>query len=330
MSLSKKIRYQLEYLAVKWLAFSIPLMPRKLAQWTGKIIGDLAYLFDKRGRTTALENLKLVFGDSKDETERIRIAKDCYRGFGRVVMDQFWSPRLNESNYLEYCTLKFDEVEEVEKVKETGAIWVTPHYSNFEWIAMIMGFQGYHFTIVARDFKNPKLTPIYKKNREMSGHEVIPPLRALLRLLKNLKRGGHAAFLSDLTIAPSKAATIIECFGQKVCVTAIHAQLMRRTGLPVIAGICKPLPDGRYLLQGIKAITLSPGDSDQKIAQACWDAFEPYIRENPAPWLWMYKHFRYISKDGVGDQPSYARSSEAFHELEERIADQESASKLPE
>src|SRR5438093_13468864 len=35
------------------------------------------------------------------------------------------------------------------------------------------------------------------------------------------------------------------------------------------------------------------GRSHQQIAQACWNSFEPYVRKNPAPWLWMYKNWRY-------------------------------------
>jgi len=320
MSFSKKVRYQIEFLALKWLAFSIPLLPRKVAQGIGTGLGNLAFTFDKRGRTTALENLNFIFDDCKAEDECLEIAKESYRSFGRVVMDQFWTPRLKKSNFLDICTMEFEDPEAMEKAKETGAIWVTPHYSNFEWVAFIMGFHDYNFTVVAQDFKNPKLTSIFRKNRELSGHEVIPPLRAVIRLLKNLKRGGHPAFLSDLAIIPSKAATVIECFGHKACVTATHAELMMRTGLPMFAGLCQPQPDGSYVFKWSKAITCGPDDTAQTICQACWDLFEPYIRENPAPWLWMYKHFRYKSADDPENCTSYAGSSENFDELEERIA----------
>src|SRR5882724_3714932 len=32
----------------------------------------------------------------------------------------------------------------------------------------------------------------------------------------------------------------------------------------------------------------------QETAQACWNSFQPYVRKNPAPWLWMYEHWRYL------------------------------------
>ncbi|MBP6600698.1 MAG: lysophospholipid acyltransferase family protein [Verrucomicrobiales bacterium] len=323
MSLWKKVRYRIEWFALQSLYFSVPLLPRKMAHLLSKGLGSLAFLADKRGRTTAIENLTLIFGAERDPKAIRLLARDSYRCFAQTVIDQFWSSRLNAGNYEQFCTLVVDDPEAVEKALESGAIWVTPHYSNFEWIALMMGFRGYKFTIVAQDFRNPSLTETYKKNREVSGHEVIPQRGAIMRLLRNLKRGGHAAFLTDLTIRPSKPATIIECFGYKTCVTAIHAELMKRTGLPVIPGICIPQPDGNYLLRGFKALEFGPEDTEHSIAQACWDVFEPIIRENPAPWLWMYKHWRFLPQDHPngkeGRYPSYARPHAGFDEVLVRV-----------
>jgi len=319
MSPWKKIRYRLEWLGLQWLYFAIPLLPRGVAHAFGKLLGSLAFHLDRRGHHTAIENLTLVFGEEKDAKEIRRLARDSYRSFAQTVIDQFWSARLTPENWTRYCELVVEDMDAVERARETGAIWVTPHYSNFEWIALMMGFRGYKFTIVAQDFRNSLLTETYKKNRERSGHEVIPQRGAIIRLLKNLKAGGHAAFLPDLTIKPSKPATIIECFGRKTCVTAIHAELMKRTGLPVIPGICLPKPDGGYVLKGFKPLEFGPDDTEHTIAQACWDIFEPIIRENPAPWLWMYKHWRYLPETTSVSYPAYAWRTPAFDEVLARV-----------
>jgi len=61
------------------------------------------------------------------------------------------------------------------------------------------------------------------------------------------------------------------------------------------------------------------------MAQACWDQFEPVVRKNPGPWLWMYKHFRYRPlAANPGTYPFYANVSLDF----ERRLD-EAARKLP-
>ncbi len=316
----KAVRHRLEWLGVQWLYFCIPLLPRKLALLFSRILGTLAYWVNRRGRDAAIENLTLIFGKKKNEAEIRRLARDSYCSFAQTVVDQFWSSRLNPENYLKYCETEAEDMDAIVKALDTGAIWVTPHYGNFEWIALIMGFGGYKFTIVAQDLKNPSLIETYKRNRERSGHEVITQWGAASRLLDNLENGGHAAFLTDLTARPSKAATVIRCFGRMTCVTGIHAELMKRTGLPVIPGICIPRPDGTYLLKGFKPLHFGPDDTTQSIVQSCWDVFEPYIRENPAPWLWMYMHWRFLPEDDDAVYPSYARRNEKFDEVLDRIA----------
>lgn len=322
--LLKSLRYRLEWLALAAMAGLIPLLPRRAAHRLGQFLGHVGYLVDYRGRRNALENLRCVYGDTSDERWRRRVAREAFQHFAHTFIDQFWSRRLTAENYPDYCDIEMDDPAAVEQARETGAIWVTPHYSNFEWIALVMGFRGYRFTIIAQDFKNPLLTGLFQKNREVSGHQVIPQQRALIRLLKNLKSGGHAAFLTDLNIRPGRAATLIQCLGHQTCVTALHAELMRRTRLPVIPGICIPLPDGRYRMRGLKPLAITAEMTDQQIAQACWDAFEPFIREHPAPWLWMYKHWRYRPAEDGDRYPDYATPSSKF----DRLAREQKAGRL--
>ena len=313
MSNWKRFRYKLEWVGLLCLTWIVPKLPPRLAYGIGGALGSLAFRFDKRGRSVALENLTFIFGKENSPQEIEQIAKESYCSFARTVIDQLRSSLLTRQNYTQFAPIV---AEEFESHRDTGAIWVTPHYSNFEWIALVAGFRDFKFTVVAQDFKNEALTAIYKKNREVSGHDVIPQKNALIKLLRALKNNGHAAFLTDLTIPPSKAATVIECFGKKTCVTAIHAELQLRTGLPIIPGICIPLSDGTYEMRGYKPLRFGPQDTKQSIAQACWDAFENVIRENPAPWLWMYKHWRYLpSQDAAESYPSYARPSQEFEDM---------------
>ena len=138
-----------------------------------------------------------------------------------------------------------------------------------------------------------------------------------MRLLKHLQRGGQAAFLTDLRVKPSKAATIIENFGMKTSMTAIHAYLAQRTGVALVPTICLPQPDGTYTFHIHNSLVFDDQATLQVIAQQCWDVFEETIRETPAPWLWMYKHWRYLPSDpGNVQYPSYATRSKAFAEME--------------
>jgi lauroyl/myristoyl acyltransferase len=189
------------------------------------------------------------------------------------------------------------------------------HYSNFEWLSLAGGFLDFKGTIISQEFKNSLLDPIFKKLREQSGHELIPRERGLVRLYKVLRRKGRTALLVDLTVPPSQAAVAIDCFGLKTSVTSAHAWLHERTGIPVIPAHCEPLPDGRYRIIFHPKIDHTAGMTYQQIAQACWNSFEPYVRKNPAPWLWMYKHWRYRPANAKRPYPFYANVLGPFEKI---------------
>jgi len=59
----KTLRYRLEWFGLALLAWLIPLLPRRGAHWLGQGLGAVAYLADYRGRGTAVENLRAVYGE---------------------------------------------------------------------------------------------------------------------------------------------------------------------------------------------------------------------------------------------------------------------------
>jgi lauroyl/myristoyl acyltransferase len=189
------------------------------------------------------------------------------------------------------------------------------HYSNFEWLSLACGFLDLKGTIISQEFKNSLLDPIFKKLREQSGHELVPRERGIVRLYKVLRRKGRTALLVDLTVPPSQGALAIDCFGLKTSVTSAHAWLQEQIGVPIIPAHCEPLSDGRYRLIFHPKIARTADMTHQQIAQACWNSFEVYVRKNPAPWLWMYKHWRYLPKQPDRPYPFYANFYRPFEDM---------------
>jgi lauroyl/myristoyl acyltransferase len=262
--------------------------------------------------------LEVVFGNQLSARERRKIARESFQHFARTMVDLLWSPRLTPLNFLWYIELQNVE----ETMRDTGPersfIIACYHYSNFEWLSLAGGFLELKGTIISQEFKNSSLDPIFKKLREQSGHELVPRERGIMRLYKVLRRKGRTALLVDLTVPPSQGAVAIDCFGLKTCVTSAHAWLNERTGVPIIPAHCEPLPNGRYRLIFHPKISNTVGMTHQQIAQACWNSFEPYVRKNPAPWLWMYKHWRYLPTNADRPYPFYANFYRPFEDLIQR------------
>ena len=131
-------------------------------------------------------------------------------------------------------------------------------------------------------------------------------------MYKALKRGQHVSVLTDLTLKPWDPSVAIDCFGMKKCVTYAHAWLHQRTGAPIVPVYCQPLPGGRYRVHFFPKLEFEKGTSIIQITQACWDQIEPLVRQNPSPWVWMYKHWRYKLAGSAKPYPFYAEVGPKF------------------
>jgi Kdo2-lipid IVA lauroyltransferase/acyltransferase len=272
-------------------------------------------IFDRHRCEVALNNLEVAFGDQLSIQERRKIARESFQHFARTMVDLLWSPRLTPENFSRY--IEFENLEEIARGTgpERSIMVACYHYGNFEWLSLACGFLDLKGTIISQEFKNSLLDPIFKKLREQSGHELIPRERGLVRLYKVLRRKGRTALLVDLTVPPSQGAVAIDCFGLKTCVTSAHAWLHERTGVPIVPAHCEPLAHGGYRIIFHPKIDTSAGMTHQQIAQACWNSFEPYVRKNPAPWLWMYKHWRYRPANAKRPYPFYANVLGPFEKI---------------
>jgi len=270
---------------------------------------------DRHGYQVALSNLEVAFGDRFSSSERRKIARESFRHFARTMVDLFWSPRLTHENFSRYIELQNFEETSRGTGPERSVMIACFHYSNFEWLSLACGFLDLRGTIIAQEFKNSLLDPIFKRLREQSGHKLIPRERGLVRLYKILRQKGRTALLVDLTVPPTQGAVAIDCFGLKTSVTSAHAWLHEQTGAPIIPAHCEPLPDGRYRLIFHPKVDNSAGMTHQQIAQACWNSFEPYVKKNPAPWLWAYKHWRYRPANADRPYPFYANTWHRFDKM---------------
>jgi KDO2-lipid IV(A) lauroyltransferase len=311
----KRIRYRLEWLGLVLATKLIPLCSRKLCYRIAQTAGALLSIVDRDRYQIALSNLEAAFGGAFSLEQRRKMARESFQHFARTMIDLFWSPRLTQENFSQFIELQnFGETAR-DTGPERSLMIACYHYSNFEWLSLACGFLDLKGTIISQEFKNPSLDPIFKKLREQSGHELVPRDRGIMRLYKVLRRKGRTALLVDLTVPPSQGAVAVNCFGLKTSITSAHAWLHERTGVPIVPAHCEPLANGRYRLVFHPKIANTADMTHQEIAQACWNSFEPYVCKNPAPWLWMYKHWRYRPANPDRPYPFYSNFYRPFENM---------------
>jgi KDO2-lipid IV(A) lauroyltransferase len=319
----KRLRYWFEWLGVALCARIIRLLPLALLHLLADLGGWLAFHLDRKGRAVALANLQAAFGEERDLSDHKAISLRSFQLFGRSFLELFWTPRLNASNLDRYLYLEDDfAVKERCSSKSSPApIFLTIHFSNFEWASAQFALRGYHGCVLTQRFKNDRLTPIFRRLREISGQRTVTQELSMIRFLKMLLRGTPVGILADLTMKMSQPAVIIRAFGLRMRVTMMHTILHERTNAPIQPFITLLQPDGRYMVRLLEPLAFAKETSYQQIAQMCWDKFEPTIRQHPEQWLWLYKHWRYRPVEDADRYPFYANHSERFErELTEAFA----------
>ena len=311
----KKLRHSVEAALCRLLAWWIPHLTRLSCVHLANGLGTVAFKLDRRGRTVALENVRCALGPSLTDGQRSEIVHASYRNFARTMVDLFWSPALARPENRHFLRVHgWEALNERAARERRGIIYVSLHAANWEWSSLACSFGGPGAIAVAEHFKNPGLEAIFKFLREVTGQTIIPQENSMLRMLRTVKRGGRAAFLCDLSVPPSQAATIVRAFGLEMSASILHAVLAQRADALVACVDSYSNPDGSCDAR-VSVLDHPPGATLREIAQACWDHFEPGLRREPGLWLWPYKHFRHKPHGTATEYPFYANEWDAFDKL---------------
>ena len=309
----KRLRYRLEWLGVRALAWVIPRLPRRACALLAKAVGSVAFALDGRGRRVTLANIEAAFGDRYSPEERRRIGQTSYQNFARTMLDLFWAPRLVRPGGGKYVELVGQEHLDARVGKPT--VVLCAHYAGVEWAALGCGLNGLRGCILTQAFKNPLLDKLFTGLRTSTGQEIITQEVSMLRMLRRLMKAEFVGLLIDLNLPPTSSATVIEAFGMKMCATYLHAVLARRTGAALVPMTSEPFPDGTCRVEIHAPLDIPEGATEQEITQLGWNFFERMIRAKPELWMWAYKHWRIRPKGETRPYPFYANESRKFEKL---------------
>jgi len=307
------------------LRLGIPRLSRSLCVSFGNFLGDVAFLCDRRGKRIGLENLECAFGAKYSRLDRLAIIRQSYRTFTRTMLDLFWFQRLDAGNFRRWVHLTgFEEIREESRRRQCGVAFMCVHQGNWEWANLGAGFSGFRNVTVVENFKNPLLTRIFARLREHSGATIVTQEAAILKMNRALKAGASTGMLIDLTTRPGRLATAVEAFkpggrddgeGIKICAPIIHALLTQRTGALLVPVETEPHEDGTVSVTAHPPVCVDGDATLAEIAQRCWNAFEPILRDRPGEYLWVYKHFRYRPKSTARPYPGYSNTSSSFEKM---------------
>ncbi len=293
------LRHIAEFLFYQKIKILVYLLPRTVCLYSGRIIGWLVYLLDKKHRAIAFDNLKTAFGSEFSSRLLKRISRQCFMHFGQVFLDIIKFPSLREEKKKEVFVVEGKENLEKALQCGRGVLLFTAHYGNWEIGSSFLSWRG-KLSVIARRLDNRILEKELLKLRTKLGARVIYKHQASKKILHSLRNKEMVAFLIDQNVLRSQAV-FVDFFGKKAATTPSLAAFYLRTKSPLLPAFCYPLSLGRYQIEIHAPLEmLLVGDYDQdvlKITQRCTKIIENQIRKNPACWFWFHRRWKTRPKE---------------------------------
>jgi KDO2-lipid IV(A) lauroyltransferase len=298
----KRLRFAVEAWGFRALLALARLLPRRVLLAAGSLAGSVGYLADGRHRRIALQNLRAAYGPERDDRELRRIARSCWRHFGRITLDTLSFPRLHAGAIGRI--VHYDGIEHIRGAyaRGRGVVLFSGHFGHWELVALMQGFLGLPLALVARPLDNPELERMLARLRTLSGNRIIPKRRGVREMLRALERGEGVAIVLDQDAR--EAGLFVSFFGRPASTTPTLALLALRSGAAIVPTYAVPGPDGAYRIVYEPEIAVQPtGDREadvRRITEACTARLESWVRRHPDLWLWMHRRWKTVPPEADG------------------------------
>lgn len=271
----------------------IPRLSFPLASNIGRALGSLAWVFDERHRTVAVNNLAIAF-PGMPESRRLQLARRAFQQTGRTAIEVLWSASLDESTMPDVATFEGWDYLDAALAEGRGALLTTAHFGNWELMGVAVAHLGVPMNVIARRIDDPGVEAVLNRLRSRTGAGVIYKEDAIRSALKTLRNGEAVGVLIDQNTVPSQAS-FVPFFDRLAATTRITAQLHLRTGAPIIMFFCVPEGDRyRFVIEPL-AVDAGCADGDDAVEQltaAATRQIERHIRQCPEAWLWIHDRWR--------------------------------------
>jgi KDO2-lipid IV(A) lauroyltransferase len=274
-------------LAYLHLSRLLPLsLNRAIALRVGRMLARLV----PRVRKVTMANLDLAYGDSISREEKERIYRGAVDNVCLVAAEFSQSNRIAEGRGGVAITVEGTEFIE----KGRGYVCIGAHISNWELMGPCMAAHGYDISAVVREFDSPRVNRLIDGIRRSGKVTTIPKDNGGREIIRRLREGALVGILVDQS--PRENGVPVTFFGRPCWATVAPAMIAVRAKTSVVPAALTREPSGGYRLRFYAPITFNrTGDLRADLiryTQACQDALERMVRENPEQWLWLHQRWK--------------------------------------
>jgi KDO2-lipid IV(A) lauroyltransferase len=292
---ARTLWYRVQYMMARGLSALVAISPLPLLLGLAHAAARLAFLFWRRRRQIAVDNI-LQAGLSPTAAGARAIALTAFQTFAVMVVESaIMRRRMTRENWREYVQLDASpEVERSLLQPGQGLIVASAHLGNWEVAARAASMLK-PMCAIYRPFTNPYLDRAVRAQREAEGLRLVSRLAdSPLRLLRALAHGEIVALMIDQHAVRGRVA--VQFFGRPAWATKSVAMLHLTTRAPVLVACAVRVRPLRYALRVVGPVTCErTGDREKDalaLTQALTSEIEAEVRRYPEQYMWGHRRWR--------------------------------------
>lgn len=265
---------------------ALPPRGRSAASW---VAAFLAYDLARVRRSVVHSNLRRALGLQGRALRRV--ARGAYHHLALVALEVAVAARTSPEVMASVCRVEGEEHLRNLREEGRGAILVSGHLGNWEYLGLSLAVRGYPLTAVAARVRNARLHRWLTQLRARYGASLIPMGRgAVSACVDALRRGSFLMLLVDQDAR--RGGVFVDFFGIPASTHAGAAVLSLRTQAPMVP--CRAVRTGggyvTHVLPPLPPVR-TLGEVTVRM-QEVTSILEAWIREDPPSWLWLHRRFK--------------------------------------
>lgn len=286
----------------------LSLLPRKISQILGQVIGRINYIFNTRATKISRENIELCF-PSLSASEKDLLVDKSLRHTAQTMFETpaVW---LGSKRRLESWIENVSGESLLAEAKDygKGVIVLLPHLGNWELFNVYYSRHG-TMTALYHPPRQAFLRPAMRAIRQNFGNELVATnIKGVTRLYRSLVSGGVVTILPDQVPGSGVFSPI---FGHAALTDRLIPRLIQKTGARVVAVTVRRRLNGKFMVAW-QAPDVGVYDESETIAVAAVNkTIEACVALEPAQYQWEYKRYR---ERPPGEKKLYRyHKQEGFH-----------------
>lgn len=302
-----------QYHVLKGLGKLVCALPYQTLYTVGAWLGPVYSLIAKKQKRRGIRNA--MIGLAVSEPEADQLMERLFKNLGRAALEILYMPKLTKEFIYGHIEMRGIPYLDEALAGERGAVILTGHVGNWEWMGAALAAHGYPSTTIVKKQPNAQFTKLINEYREKAGLEVFARGGSeMVKAARALKQKKLLGFLADQDGGVNGVP--VEFLGQMSSAVLGPATFAKRFHAPVVPIFASRKPEGGHIVHILPPLyykdTGNEAEDIYRLTEETVRVTEQFIREHPDEWLW-FQHRWNTRPDEIIDLQEKMAVREAVH-----------------